>query len=128
MYTVPTADVTKFLTSSFIPVRRLKAAPAAGSDTALTNQFSVQTNAIDGAIYNMKITAGGTGYTSVPTLTIVGNGSGATATATLTSGVITGITMTAPGTGYTYATVAVSTAGGIKWCGKTSHRSSRWIW
>ena len=112
MYTVPTADVTKFLTSSFIPVRRLKAAPAAGSDAALTNQFSVQTNAIDGAIYNMKITAGGTGYTSIPTLTIVGNGSGATATATLTSGVITGITMTAPGSGYTYATVAVSTAGG----------------
>jgi hypothetical protein len=60
----------------------------------------------------MKISAGGTGYTSVPTLTIAGNGTGATATATLTGGVITGITMTAVGSGYTHATVTVSTAGG----------------
>ena len=112
MYTVPTADVSKFLTASFIPVRKLKAAPAGGSDTALTNQWSVQTNAIDGAIYNLKITAGGTGYTSTPTLTIAGDGTGATATATLTSGVITGTTITAPGTGYTHATIAVSTSGG----------------
>ena len=112
MFTVPTADVTKFLTSSFIPTRRITAAPAAGSDTALVNQFSVQTNAVNGAIFNMKITAGGTGYTSIPTLTIAGNGTGATATATLTGGVITGITMTAVGSGYTHATVTVSTAGG----------------
>ena len=112
MYTVPTADVTKFLTSSFIPVRNLKAAPAAGADTALTNQWSVQSNAVDGAIYNLKITTGGTGYTSIPTVTIVGDGSSATATATLTGGVITGITMTNVGTGYTHATVALSTAGG----------------
>ncbi len=112
MYTIPTADVSKFLTSSFIPVRRIKSSPVAGSDTALVNQWSVQTNAIDGAIYNLKITAGGTGYTSTPTLTIAGDGTGATATATLTSGVITGITITAPGSGYTHATVAVSTSGG----------------
>ena len=112
MYTIPTADVSKFLTSSFIPVRRIKSSPVAGSDTALVNQWSVQTNAIDGAIYNLKITAGGSGYTSTPTLTIAGDGTGATATATLTSGVITGITITAPGSGYTHATVAVSTSGG----------------
>ena len=112
MFTVPTADVTKFLTSSFIPVRHITAAPAAGSDTALVNQWSVQSNAVNGAIYNMKISAGGTGYTSIPTLTIAGNGTGATATATLTGGVITGITMTAVGSGYTHATVTVSTAGG----------------
>ena len=112
MFTVPTADVTKFLTSSFIPVRHITSAPAAGSDTALVNQWSVQSNAVNGAIYNMKISAGGTGYTSIPTLTIAGNGTGATATATLTGGVITGITMTAVGSGYTHATVTVSTAGG----------------
>ena len=112
MFTVPTADVTKFLTASFIPVRRIKSTPAGGSDTALVNQWSVQSNAIDGAIYNLKITAGGSGYTSTPTLTIAGDGTGATATATLTSGVITGITITAPGSGYTHATVAVSTSGG----------------
>ena len=112
MYTIPTADVSKYLTASFIPVRKLTAAPAAGSDTALVNQWSVQTNAVDGAIYNMKITTGGTGYTSTPTLTIVGDGASATATATLTSGVITAITMINVGTGYTHATVTVSVSGG----------------
>jgi len=112
MYTVPTADVTKFLTTSFIPVRHIKEVPAGGSDTALTNQFSVQTNAVDGAIYNMKITNAGTGYTSAPTLTIVGNGSGATATATVAGGAITGITMTAVGSGYTHATVTVTGGSG----------------
>ena len=111
MYTVPTADVTKFLTTSFIPVRHIKETPPAGSDSALTNQFSVQTNAVDGAIFNMKITTAGTGYTSAPTLTIAGNGASAAATATVSGGAITGITMTAPGTGYTHATIAVGGTG-----------------
>ena len=112
MYTVPTADVTKFLTSSFIPVRRIAEAPAGGSDTALTNQWSVQGNAVDGAIYNMKITNAGTGYTSAPTITISGNGSSATATATVSGGAITGITMTNVGSGYRHATVTVTGGSG----------------
>ena len=112
MYTVPTADVTKFLTTSFMPVRRIAEAPAGGADTALTNQWSVQTNAVDGAIYNMKITTAGTGYTSAPTLTITGNGASATATATVSGGAITGITMTNVGTGYTHATVTVTGGAG----------------
>ena len=112
MYTVPTADVTKFLTTSFIPVRHIKETPPAGSDSALTNQFSVQTNAVDGAIFNMKITTAGTGYTSAPTLTIAGNGASAAATATVSGGAITGITMTNVGTGYRHAVVTISGGGG----------------
>jgi hypothetical protein len=112
MFTVPTSDVTKFLTTSFIPVRHIKETPPGGSDTALVNQYSVQTNAIDGAIYNMKITTAGTGYTSAPTLAIAGDGASATATATVAGGAITGITMTAPGTGYTHATVTITGGGG----------------
>jgi len=120
MFTVPTVDVSKFLTSSFIPVRRIKVNPAGipGSDTALTNQWSVQTTAVDGAIYNMKVTTAGIGYTSVPALTIVGDGTGATATAILSSDapkVITGVRMDAgfgtPGAGYTHATVTIEAAG-----------------
>ena len=112
MYTVPTADVTKFLTTSFIPVRHIKETPPAGSDSALTNQFSVQTNAVDGAIFNMKITTAGTGYTSAPTLTIAGNGASAAATATVSGGAITAITMTNVGTGYRHAVVTISGGGG----------------
>ena len=112
MYTVPTADVTKFLTTSFIPVRCIKEVPPGGSDSALTNQWSVQSNAVDGAIYNMKITAAGTGYTSAPTITIAGDGASATATATVSGGAITGITMTNVGTGYRHAVVTISGGGG----------------
>ena len=112
MYTVPTADVTKFLTTSFIPVRHIKETPPGGSDSALTNQFSVQTNAVDGAIFNMKITTAGTGYTSAPTLTIAGNGASAAATATVSGGAITAITMTNVGTGYRHAVVTISGGGG----------------
>jgi hypothetical protein len=78
----------------------------------LVNQYSVQTNAIDGAIYNMKITTAGTGYTSAPTLVIAGDGASATATATVSGGAITGITMTNVGTGYTHATVTVTGGAG----------------
>ena len=112
MYTVPTADVTKFLTTSFIPTRHIKEAPAGGADTALTNQWSVQGNAINGAIYNMKITTPGTGYTSAPTLTIAGDGASAAATAVVSGGAITDITMTNVGTGYTHATVTVTGGSG----------------
>ena len=45
----------------------------------------------------------GAGYTSAPTVTItdsVGNGTGATATASVDTGAVTAITVTAPGSGY----------------------------
>jgi hypothetical protein len=114
MFTVPTSDVTKFLTASFVPTRVLGSQPAGGSDAALINQWSVQDNAVDGAIYNMKVTTGGTGYANGTTeaiLTIAGDGAGATATAIVAGGIITGITMTAPGSGYTHATVTVAGTG-----------------
>lgn len=112
LFTVSTEDSNKFLTSAFIPVRFLAADPGVGADSALLNQYDVQENAVDGAIYNIKIGAGGTGYTSAPTVTIEGDGSSATATATLTSGVVTGITVTNPGSGYNQAKVTITGGGG----------------
>ena len=112
MYTIPSTDVTKFLTASFIPSRKLTAQPAGGSDAALINQWSVQSNAVDGAIYNFKITTAGTGYTSPPTLAIEGDGASAAATAVVSGGAITDILVTNAGTGYTHATVTVTGGGG----------------
>jgi hypothetical protein len=112
MYTIPSTDVTKFLTASFIPSRVIASAPAGGSDAALINQWSVQSNAVDGAIYNFKITTAGTGYTSAPTLAIVGDGASAAATAVVSGGAITDILVTNAGTGYTHATVTVTGGGG----------------
>ena len=63
------------------------------------------------------ITAGGSGYTSAPTVTITpvlsSEGSGATATATVAGGAVTGITLTNAGSGYADgATVSFSGGGG----------------
>lgn len=112
LFTISVDTSSKFLTTSFLPVQRITTSPSAGADTALLNQWAVQTNAIDGGIHNIKIVAGGTGYTSVPTVTITGAGSAATATATITSGTISNITITNVGTGYTNASVAVTGGGG----------------
>ena len=111
MFTVNTTNASKFLTSSFIPVLHIKENPGSG-DLALANQWAVQSNAVDGAIYNMKITNGGSGYTSAPTVTIAGDGASAAATATVAGGAITGITMTNVGTGYHHATVTITGGGG----------------
>jgi len=58
------------------------------------------------------VTAGGSGYTSPPMVTISGDGAGATAVAVLTGGAVTSIQMTAWGTGYTNATVGFAGGGG----------------
>jgi hypothetical protein len=68
-----------------------------------------------GAITNIAVTTGGSGFSSTtpPTVTISGGtGSGATATATVNgSGVITGLTITNGGTGYTVTTGITVTVG-----------------
>lgn len=67
----------------------------------------------DGVAY-CSITAVGSGFTSQPTVTIAGDGAGATAIAlvNVTTGELTGIRMTAYGSGYTAATVTISGGGG----------------
>jgi hypothetical protein len=53
------------------------------------------------AIASIEVTAGGTGYTTAPTVTITGGGgTGASATATVSDGVVTGIEIVAGGSGY----------------------------
>ena len=101
MYTVTTAKALKFLTNDYIPVQKLD------SDDG-TDQWDVQTAAIDGGIHVVKVTSGGSGYGSAPSVTITGDGTGATANATITSGSVTAVTITNPGSGYTRATVFVS--------------------
>ncbi|MBI5486997.1 MAG: fibronectin type III domain-containing protein [Deltaproteobacteria bacterium] len=65
-----------------------------------------------GAVTGVVITAGGAGYTTAPTVSFSGGGgTGAAATATVTNTVV-GLTVTAPGTGYTHATVAITDATG----------------
>ena len=86
LFTLSNEATTKFLTSQFIPV--------------LSNS-NVQAAAVDGAVYNIKVVDGGSGYGVAPTVVIDGDGTTeVTATATVSGGVVTGITVTNPGAGY----------------------------
>ena len=59
------------------------------------------------------ITNSGTGYTSAPAVTIIDStGIGATATATITNGVVSAITITSGGTGYIAPVITFSGGGG----------------
>jgi len=99
MYTVTTAKAIKFLTTSYIPVQTLT---ADGGES----QWAVQAAAVDGGIHVVRVTAGGSGYGSAPSVTITGDGTGATANSTIAGGIVTAVTITNPGTGYTRASVA----------------------
>ncbi len=76
------------------------------SDTSLV------TNGAAAAVGSVILTAGGTGYKSVPAVQFTGGGgTGAGAIATLTNGVVTGVFLSSGGSGYTYAP-AVQFVGG----------------
>lgn len=103
MATLSSGEVFDFLTSEWIPIK-----------TILTNdgsdQFVVQTTAIEGTIDNVIVDAIGSGYSDInpPVLTISGDGTGATADAVINvAGELVDVTVTARGSGYTYATITI---------------------
>jgi len=55
MFTVSTADVGKFVTSAYVPIKVLTADDSSG-------QYAVQAAAVDGAIDVIDVSAGGVGY------------------------------------------------------------------
>jgi hypothetical protein len=113
MYTLSTNAANKFLTSAFIPTTFLSSNPGASSDIALQNQFNVQGNAKDGAVYNIKVTAGGSGYTSTPTVAFTGNGDGnLEADVVVTNGVVTAVKVKTGKAGLNYTEVAAIISGG----------------
>jgi len=64
-------------------------------------------------VKEIRVTNGGSGYTTVPTVTITGGGgSGAMATATVSSGRVTNIYVAMPGDGYTSSPVVTITGNG----------------
>lgn len=110
MYSISAADVLKFVSTDFIPVKTLASNP--GSTDSYYSQWLVQAAATSGSIDNIIVTNGGTGYTSAPAVAIAGDGTGATATATISAGAVTAINITNPGSGYTYVTISLSGGAG----------------
>lgn len=87
LYTAPTGDVAAVLSVLLryvaIPLRPVYATT-------------------EGALLEINVTNGGTGYSLPPTVTITGgNGTGATATATVAAGVVVSVAINIPGSGYT---------------------------
>jgi hypothetical protein len=103
MFTIPTDDVLRFLSTDFMPI----VAPTEASRVA------VQAAAVDGAVNVVLVESVGA---NLPNGThyapIVGDGTGGKVTIVVSGGAVTSATVNAPGTGYTYASVALKTGTG----------------
>lgn len=102
IYTIDTGSKVKFMDSSWIPV-------PVGSNTPTP----LLTSAGAGSIDVINVTNGGNGYdtsNAVVTVTITGDGTGATATANVSGGLIRDIIVVTPGSNYTFANVAITSA------------------
>ena len=71
-----------------------------------SNQAQIEVSTVSGNICSIKIVSGGYNYIS-PTILIVGDGVGATATATVASGHITNINIVNRGSNYNWANVSI---------------------
>ena len=110
MYEVPAAERIRFLTDDFIPVRFY----------ATSTTFD-HNGIVDEIILG---TERGSGYVTPPTVLILGDGQGATATASLSGGEISSVTVTNAGQGYTFAVVQFLGGGGSGAVAEASLRSS----
>lgn len=101
MYTVSASDFQRFLTNEWVPVKTLLL-----SDNS--RQWDVQKNSVDGGIHLINVINAGSGYVSIPAVTIAGDGTGATAVAEITNGRVTTVRITGEGVGYHHATATVT--------------------
>ena len=90
MYTLSATQQSNFLSTDFM---------------AVATNSTVSSAAVDGAVNIVKIKTAGSGgtngtHTGVP---IRGDGSGGVASVTVSGGAVTAVTVTTPGTGYTFA-------------------------
>lgn len=73
----------------------------------LSDQAAVEQAAERGAIYAIKVTTNGNNYDNNTIVTVTGDGTGCTAVPVIAGGGVQKITITSPGTGYTYANVVI---------------------
>jgi hypothetical protein len=119
IYTISASLANSYLSANYIPVRFVDSAGPA--DPAIDQeQYGVQNAAIAGQISSITVTAGGTGYLTPPTVSIIGDGDSATAFATISSGAVVRIEMKdsaagilfRPGQDYNYAEVVFAGGSG----------------
>ncbi len=102
---VPTPVRVKF--TNYLPT-----GPAGNLVIPMDNTYMGAGMGPGGSILSVNVTAGGTGYTTPPSVSFTGGvGTGAAGTATVVNGIVTAVTVTSGGSAYTSAPV-VSFAGG----------------
>ena len=100
MYTVDIGTKVKFMNADWLPVPVGANTPNPLLSTAGAGNIDV-----------INVTNGGSGYdlaNAIVTVTVTGDGTGATGTVQVTDGVITDVVMTSTGKNYTYANVAIT--------------------
>lgn len=103
MYALSDSEVSKWYNSVVLPIKSVST-----DDSSL--QWQVQSAAVPGTIDSIQVVDGGSEYISGQdvTITITGDGTGATASAVLENGSIKRIIINTRGQNYTYANVSVS--------------------
>jgi hypothetical protein len=120
MYGLSGATSSKFLSSNFLPVQFITDSSGSSVISAVEGQqAAVQENASKGQILGIFVSDGGTGFTSAPSVTIRGNGTGASATAFVSGGSVVKIEMDSSqdstmvmGHSYEYADITLTGGGG----------------
>lgn len=108
------------LQDSFVGQHMIGLTSNSGIDIVNVNQIRINGNNYleckvtntYGSLAAVQVVEGGTGYNNIPLIEIKGDGTGATATASVSGGKITSITVTSVGIGYTYASVYITPTGG----------------
>ena len=100
MYTLTAAEQTNFLSTDFMAVTE--------NANAGTGQSNVISAAVDGKIDIIKIKSPGSGGNNgaFTDIAIKGDGAGGKCSVTVAGGLVTAVTVTTAGTGYTFGTVS----------------------
>jgi hypothetical protein len=129
MYTIGGATANSFLSANFMPVEYINDSPGGPGLTGLQiQQAEVREGAVPKQVLGWVVDSGGLGFTSVPTLTVRGNGDSvgidantpvASATAFVVGGVISKVevdssldSVAAMGRNYDYAYLSLAGGGG----------------
>lgn len=115
LYTLTAGDANKYLSANFMPVKFITSTDSS-SPAADVEQKGIQDAAIPGQIGSIRIISGGSGYSSAPTVTVIGDGDSCTATAIISGGAVVDIKLDSDGSGvikhgsgYTAATISFNT-------------------
>ena len=108
LYSITPERIYQFLSSNHFPIQETEP-DYHGGDSIEDLQRDVHLAAVGGQVTRAKVITQGLGYITEPTVTVVGDGSGATATAVIdVDGKVTEIKMTDYGSGYTYASLTIT--------------------